>query len=50
MPRCGFADCDRYNHGGKGFFNPTHVPEFVIRDTKDGRTYYCCMEHAEWGA
>ena len=48
MPKCGYADCEKYNHGAKGYFNHNHVVGWVAVDTVAfGRTFYCCKEHSE---
>ena len=48
MPKCGFENCEKYNHGAKGYFNPHHTPNWVAVDTVAfGRIFYCCEEHAE---
>lgn len=48
MPKCGYADCEKYNHGAKGYFNHNHVIGWVAVDTVAfGRIFYCSEEHAE---
>ena len=48
MPKCGYENCEKYNHGAKGHFNHIHVKGWVAVDTVAfGRIFYCSEEHSE---